>query len=278
MYASLYKIPTTSILDNRKFISPDSIIYEVPPKVNKYIPDETLEEKINYSYGPNLKDSGAGEVYSYRYDGNYVGNRDIGDVLGSVIDKPKLPFDPSTGIQYDRSGKDKLLNNPDKNILEKRTSNFKETYQETKPSNTNKSDSDSKSEGTCQADSDGVKNICNSEHQLFPIMDPRFNIREAAKNMILLEDHLFHMGKRCQDCILKHCLTIEGFLEEGITLDIKGNHRKTLQKSSDNFRNIFIDIANSVKDNNLTNEDCFRIAQEIRKIRKPLCQGYATFI
>lgn len=270
MYSSLYKIPTTSILDNRKFISPDSIIYEAPPKVNRYIPDETLEEKINYSYGQNLKDSGAGEVYSYRYDSNYLGNRDVGDVLGSVLDKSKLPFDPSTGIQYDRVGKDKLGNNPDKNLLEKRSSNIKETYEEPKPTHN--------TEGTCQADDDGVKNICNSEHKLFPIMDPRFNIREAAKNMILLEDHLFHMGKRCQDCILKHCLTIEGFLEEGVTLDIKGHHRKTLHKSAGEFRNIFIDIATNVKDKSLTDEDCVRIAQDLRKIRKPLCQQYATFI
>ena len=276
MYASLYKTPTTSILDNRKFISPDSIIYEAPPKVNKYIQDETLEEKINYSYGPNLKDTGAGEVYSYRYDSNYTANRDVGDVVSSVLDKSKLPFDPSTGIQYDRVGKDKLGNNPDNNLLQKRSSNIKETFKSSSPT---KSPSPSSSPGgTCQADDDGVKNICNSEHQLFPIMDPRFNIREAAKNMILLEDHLFHMGKRCQDCILKHCLTIEGFLEEGVTLDTKGHHRETLQKSAGEFRNIFIDIATNVKDKSLTDEDCIRIAQELRKIRKPLCQQYATFI
>jgi hypothetical protein len=109
-------------------------------------------------------------------------------------------------------------------------------------------------------------------------MDPRFNLRESAKNMILLEDHLFHMGKRCKDCILKHCLTIEGFLEEGLTLDVDGIYRDILIKSHDDFRLIFIDIASKCKNGSLTNDDCIKIAQKIRKIRKPLCQNYATFI
>ena len=110
-------------------------------------------------------------------------------------------------------------------------------------------------------------------------MDPRFNLREAAKNMILLEDHLFQNGKRCHDCILKHCLTIEGFLEEGITLDIKREYLSTLESSFEEFRKIFKNIADKIVSNKtLSNEECYEIAQNIRKIRKPLCQNFATFI
>jgi len=268
MYASLYRNPTTAILDNRKFINPNAVVYEVPPKVNKYIPDETLEEKINYSYGPNLKDVGAGEVYSYRFDNNYRGTRDeTNGVFSKLLNNSNRPLDLDSTIQYDRFDKNKVKVDTDK---------IKESY--APPQKSNNDDNDNNDGGSCSADPDGVKNICGGSGQLFPIMDPRFNLREAAKNMILLEDHLFQMGKRCQDCILKHCLTIEGFLEEGITLDVKGEHIKTLEKSSGEFRKIFKNIAKKVKDDSLTNEDCFEIAQNIRKIRKPLCQGFATFI
>lgn len=274
MYASLYRNPTTAILDNRKFINPNALVYEVPPKVNKYIPDETLEEKINYSYGPNLKDVGAGEVYSYRFDNNYKGNRDEANgLISKLIDNSNRPLDLESTIQYDRFSKNKVKVETNK-IME----SYSHPQSSSNTSNDN-DDNDESSNQSCSADPDGVKNICGGgSGQLFPIMDPRFNLREAAKNMILLEDHLFQMGKRCQDCILKHCLTIEGFLEEGITLDIKGEHIKTLENSSRDFRKIFKNIANKVKDNSLTNDDCFQIAQNIRKIRKPLCQGFATFI
>ena len=288
MYASLYKIPTTSILDNRKFINVNSVVYEAPPKVNKYIPDETIEEKVDYSYGPNLKDRGAGEIYSYRYNANYAGNRDVDNGVVSMLDMKKRNFDPTSIIQLDRMGKDKLDKNSkeiQREKTEKKSSkddNVKESYEE-KSSNSGKSskDKDSKKDevpnGTCSANSDGTGNICGND-KLYPIMDPRFNLREASKNMILLEDHLFHMGKRCKDCILKHCLTIEGFLEEGVTLDVDGIYTNVLLKAFDDFRLIFIEIASKCRNGSLTNDECVKIAQNIRKIRKPLCQDYATFI
>jgi hypothetical protein len=284
MYSSLYKIPKRDILDNRKFINPNSLVYEAPPKISKYIPDETLEEKINYSYGKNLKDTGAGEIYSYRFDSNYTGTRDEANgVISKLVNNSNRPLDLDSTIQYDRFNNNKVKVDVDQ---------IKESYKN--PSNNHNKDNHNKDnhnkdnhnkdnhnkdEETCSADSDGVINICGGlSNQLFPIMDPRFNLREAAKNMILLEDHLFQNGKRCQDCILKHCLTIEGFLEEGITLDIKGEYLHILENSFNEHRKIFKEISHKKNNNTLTNEDCFRIAQNIRKIRKPLCQQFATFI
>lgn len=129
---------------------------------------------------------------------------------------------------------------------------------------------------TCGLDSEG-HSICGSGN-LYAIMDPRFNLRECAKNMILLEDHLFQKGKRCKDCILKHLLTIEGFLEEAITLDKDGSHLDEIQTAIDNFRDLFKQISIKIKDGSLTDDDCCVLAQNIRKMRKPLCQGYATFV
>lgn len=185
-----------------------------------------------------------------------------------TLNNSNRPLDLESTIQYDRFAKNKVKVEVD---------TIKESYKP--PSKDSPSVYSKEQSGQCSADADGVKNICGSNSgQLFSIMDPRFNLREAAKNMILLEDHLFQNGKRCQDCILKHCLTIEGFLEEGITLDIKKEHLNILKKSSDEFRSIFQDIAKNVKNNTLTDDDCISIAQNIRKIRKPLCQNFATFV
>ena len=44
--------------------------------------------------------------------------------------------------------------------------------------------------------------------------DPEFNLREIAKQMLLLEEHLFHPHKLCPDCVRKHLLTIEALADE----------------------------------------------------------------
>jgi hypothetical protein len=129
---------------------------------------------------------------------------------------------------------------------------------------------------SCGLLEDGT-NICGGNN-LFPILDPRFNLRETAKNMILLEDHLFHYGKRCHDCILKHCLTIEGFLEEGVTLDKNMEYSDIFTSSLDEFREIQKLLYSKIKTKNLKDEECCQIAQSIRVIRKPLCQRFATFL
>jgi tRNA nucleotidyltransferase/poly(A) polymerase len=53
---------------------------------------------------------------------------------------------------------------------------------------------------------------------LLPIMEPIYNLREIAKQMILLEDHLFQPRKQCPDCIDKHLMCIEALGEEMVTL------------------------------------------------------------
>ena len=57
---------------------------------------------------------------------------------------------------------------------------------------------------------------------LLPLMSPRYNLREMMKQIALLEDHLAHPEKQCDDCIQKHFLTIEALAEEAATLDTAG--------------------------------------------------------
>ena len=229
-YATLYQNNTFSILDNRKFFKPNASIYELPPRNNLYIPDQTLTEKIKYSYSKPPSLFPKEEVYNYQYDDMLTGNRDVANK--EVVSKDKVEE--------------------------------KENYENQTHS--------------CSFNSDGVKNVCGAGKKLFPIMDARFNLRECAKNMILLEDHLFHSGKQCEDCIKKHCLTIEALLEEGVTLDLKGDHSVILIETFNDFRDIFVDLCNKMNTKNLKHEDCVKAAQNIRKIRKPLCQDYATFV
>lgn len=58
--------------------------------------------------------------------------------------------------------------------------------------------------------------------QRLPLTDPLFNLREIAKQMVLLEDHLAHPYKLCPDCVRKHLLTIEALAEEAVSLDQMG--------------------------------------------------------
>lgn len=61
--------------------------------------------------------------------------------------------------------------------------------------------------------------VAAGSKQMLPIMDPAHNYREISKQLLLLEDHLFHPKKDCPDCIRKHLLTSEALAEEAVTLD-----------------------------------------------------------
>jgi hypothetical protein len=113
---------------------------------------------------------------------------------------------------------------------------------------------------------------------LLPILDPRFNLREASKHMILLEDHLFQPGRRCRDCCCKHLLTIEAFLEEAITLDKSGENYAVIIAILGDFKKFGKKLCQDVRTGTLSEEECVRLAQELRQIRKPICQQYATFM
>lgn len=114
--------------------------------------------------------------------------------------------------------------------------------------------------------------VASEKASLLPLMDPKFNMREASKDMVLLEDHLAQEGKRCQDCILKHFLRIEGFLEEGIALDERGTSREPLNKTLQKVREAYIKHRKMLKDEDENDGKYNEIAQQIRYARKELCQ------
>lgn len=132
---------------------------------------------------------------------------------------------------------------------------------------------------SCKAPSiSGIQNE-HSDSGLYPILDPKFNLREVAKHIILLEDHLFQSRRRCDDCINKHRLTIEAFLEEAITLDKKGEYIDYVNDILSRFKRIMGEWVYKVRvsKSNDVNKIYAETAQKLREIRKPLCGAYCDF-
>lgn len=124
--------------------------------------------------------------------------------------------------------------------------------------------------GTCNIDGGGCGN-----NKLAPIMDPRFNIREVIKQIILLEDHLCHEEKMCYDCVNKHSLFIEGLLEEAITLDKEGKYIFLVSDFTSKFKDIIKEY-NANKDSKDVKFYCY-ISQKLRALRKPIMNSSEKF-
>jgi hypothetical protein len=101
--------------------------------------------------------------------------------------------------------------------------------------------------------------------QLLPVSDAAFTMREAGKQLVLLEDHLNSPNKRCKDCITKHCALAEGLCEEVPGLDGGAKYGDCGQYSNQ---------IRSVYDRYLFGEDPQVCAQKIRAIRKTLLGAY----
>ena len=65
--------------------------------------------------------------------------------------------------------------------------------------------------GKCSAAGAEAAKTCGAED---PVSDPDYNMKEIAKQSILLEEHLIEKNKRCKDCIVKHFLHIIALAEE----------------------------------------------------------------
>jgi hypothetical protein len=105
--------------------------------------------------------------------------------------------------------------------------------------------------------------------KMHPVLDPMFNVREACKEMALLEQHLNDPRKRCKDCIRKHFLTIEGLFEEAVSLDKYSSFKSMLKGKPHIIKVLALQFDNG--------KDYKEIAQGIRRLRKelmPTCFKY----
>lgn len=97
---------------------------------------------------------------------------------------------------------------------------------------------------------------------LLPILTSAYNVREVVKQLLLLEDHLFHPRKRCPECVLKHLLTAEALAEEALTLE-GALEIPALAGLAEQVRS----VCRMVQDGGLPPEE---IAQVVRRLRKSL--------
>uniref|UniRef100_A0A6C0LYW3 Uncharacterized protein n=1 Tax=viral metagenome TaxID=1070528 RepID=A0A6C0LYW3_9ZZZZ len=122
--------------------------------------------------------------------------------------------------------------------------------------------------GECSAGNidDTILNNASKDTSQLPIFKPEFNFREGAKQLILLEDHLFNRRKFCLDCCKKHALAAEGLFEEAMSLDTE---RK--------YEDICNDLPNRIRDviKKLGRMDAIELGDEVRAIRKPIHVEFA---
>jgi hypothetical protein len=98
------------------------------------------------------------------------------------------------------------------------------------------------------------------------VHDPEFNLREIAKQLALLEEHLFHPGKLCPDCVRKHLLTVEALADETVSLvedADSGLHFRELGRELSEQAKQWVERFNS-------GEPVEGIGEEVRKARKGL--------
>lgn len=110
----------------------------------------------------------------------------------------------------------------------------------------------------------GARNVALAAEPrgLLDVFDPRHNLREMAKELLLLEDHLAQPAKHCPDCIRKHLLKAEALAEEAVQLDKDGSMRSRLVPLPGQIRNIQRAF--------LADTDRNKLQQEVRVLRKQL--------
>lgn len=157
-----------------------------------------------------------------------------------------------------------------KSIFDNSSLNQKELYYQTNKVSSNLSDI---SHQKCKKTTTCNVNVCGV-HDLYPILDPKFNMREVSKQCLLLEDHLNNKNKRCIDCIKKHMLIIDGLLEEAVSLEQDNTERDMYRQRHKEW--VLIEKEYSSNSNDVDTLD--NVSKKIRKFRKPLVYDYFDMV
>ena len=110
-----------------------------------------------------------------------------------------------------------------------------------------------------------------SDKNIDPVSDPSYNMKEIAKQSILLEDHLTQEKKRCKDCIIKHFLSIQGYAEEGVSLANENVAKYPLLSES---VYVYKDLFNKWLKDKTNDENMMHIAEQLREHRKKIVAIY----
>jgi len=111
---------------------------------------------------------------------------------------------------------------------------------------------------------------CSGNKDLLPMHLSSFNVREIVKQMLLLEDHLYHPAKRCQECIAKHFLMVEALAEEGVTLESEDKSIHDILKAVAIFMRKMLESYQRVRSHETS---VMNIVSNIRILRKYLMKA-----
>jgi len=106
----------------------------------------------------------------------------------------------------------------------------------------------------------------------YQLRDIRHNLYEIATELLLLEQHLYRADRRCIECITKHCMTIEGYAKEALSLDGTDNQRALAMRAIELCR---IALPPAQQQATLRNDELARqAASRVRQVRKFLSAGH----
>lgn len=92
------------------------------------------------------------------------------------------------------------------------------------------------------------------------LRDPRYNLREVAKQWLLLEEHLSDPEKFCRDCIVKHAALAEAYAGEAFQLDSEKRYTALISDALMSCRRIHEALRNEAPE----------VASIVRQARKSL--------
>ena len=123
---------------------------------------------------------------------------------------------------------------------------------------------DFRKNGSCSAS-------CSASGHLDPINDPDYNVREAIKQTLLLEQHLAEKAKYCKSCCLKHQLLIISLLEESVWMACnRCKDYPKLEESLEFFKKLFEKWHSNMDDD----ETRLYVLTELRNWRRMMIDLY----
>lgn len=104
-----------------------------------------------------------------------------------------------------------------------------------------------------------------------PVSEPEYNMKEIAKQSILLEEHLTQKNKRCRDCISKHFLHIMALQSEAIWLaGDRVSEYPLLEETTGFYSSLFDEWLNDQNNE----EKILEISGKLRDMRKKIVAVY----
>ena len=104
-----------------------------------------------------------------------------------------------------------------------------------------------------------------------PVNDPDYNVREAIKQTLLLEQHLAEKAKYCKPCITKHFLVIDGLLTESVWMACnRCKDYPKLEESVDFFKKTFDQWHNNMDDD----QTRLDVLTKLREWRREMIELY----